>query len=166
MLMNIKNFIWDVFINKITASYFIPYKVRKYLYKLIGIKIGKSSAVHAKCYISGKNISIGNHTYLNKECLIDAYHGSVTIGNNVGIAYRCQLLTTNHNYNNSNKRTGIVNGSNIFIEDGCWIGAGVIILPGVTIKCGTVIAAGSVVTKDCEKNSLYVGIPAKKIKNL
>ncbi|MGE9905782.1 DapH/DapD/GlmU-related protein [Streptococcus alactolyticus] len=48
--------------------------------------------------------------------------------------------------------------------DGCWIGADVIILPGVTIGRGCVIVAGSVVIKDVEPNSLYVS--QHKIKKL
>lgn len=140
--------------------------IREYMYRLIGIKMGKNSAIHAKCYVSGKNITIGNHSYLNKECIIDACHGRISIGNNVGVAYRCQLLTTNHDYSDGNKRTGKVSGADIVIEDGCWIGAGAIILPGVTIKNGAVVAAGSVVTKDCEENCLYAGNPARKIKEL
>lgn len=122
--------------------------------------------IHAKCYISGKNITIGEHSYINRECLVDANHGAISIGNNVGIAYRCQLLTTNHDYSNQNKRTGIVTGSDIVIENGCWIGAGAIILPGVTVKGGVVIAAGSVVSEACEENCLYAGIPARKVKEL
>ena len=75
-------------------------------------------------------------------------------------------MTTNHDYSDGNKRTGKVSGADIVIEDGCWIGAGAIILPGVTIKMGVVVAAGSVVTKDCEENCLYAGNPARKIKEL
>ena len=136
MMNYIKKYIWDIYVNKFLSSYFIPYKIRGYMYKLLGIKIGRNSAIHAKCYMSGKNIEIGNHSYLNKECLIDACHGTVLIGNNVGIAYRCQLLTTNHDYSNPNKRTGKVSGSNVVVEDGCWIGSGAVILPGVTVRGG------------------------------
>ena len=52
----------------------------------------------------------------------------------------------------------------IIVGDGCWIGANSLIMPGVTIGNGVVIAAGSVVTKDCESDCLYGGVPAKKIK--
>jgi len=47
------------------------------------------------------------------------------------------------------------------IGDGAWIGARVIILPGVTVGAGAVIAAGSVVTSDCAPDSLYAGVPAQ-----
>lgn len=54
----------------------------------------------------------------------------------------------------------------ITVGDGCWIGTNVTILPGVNIRNGCVIGAGSLVTKDCEPNGLYVGVPAKRIKEL
>lgn len=57
-------------------------------------------------------------------------------------------------------------GLPIIIEDGCWIGANVVIMPGVTIKKGCVIGATALVTKDTEPNGLYVGKPAHKIKDL
>lgn len=47
----------------------------------------------------------------------------------------------------------------------CFIGVDSIILPGVTIGDEVIIAAGSVVTKDCDSNSIYAGNPAKKIKD-
>jgi acetyltransferase-like isoleucine patch superfamily enzyme len=52
------------------------------------------------------------------------------------------------------------------IGNGCWIGAGVTILPGVTIGEGCVIGAGSVVTRSTEANGLYVGMPARRVREL
>lgn len=54
----------------------------------------------------------------------------------------------------------------IVIEDDCWIGARVTILPGVTIGKGTTIAAGAVVTKNIEAGVVAGGVPAKVIKYL
>lgn len=54
----------------------------------------------------------------------------------------------------------------IRVEDDCWIGAGAIILYGVTIGKGAVIGAGSVVTKDVEPYSVNVGNPARKIRDV
>lgn len=54
----------------------------------------------------------------------------------------------------------------IIVESGCWIGANVTILPGVTIGHGCIVGAGSLVTKDCMPNGLYVGSPAKRIRDL
>lgn len=49
----------------------------------------------------------------------------------------------------------------VTIEDGCWVGGGVIILPGVTIGKGSVIGAGSVVTKSIPADCLAAGNPCK-----
>ena len=164
----LKEWIWDLFVNGIISSYLVHFKVRNIFYYIAGIKkiSVKKSAIHARCYISGKNIEIKEGSYINKECLLDAKGGNITIGKNVGIGYRCQLLTTNHSYTDKKKRTGKVIASDITIGDGCWIGAGSIINPGVTIGDGCVIASGSVVTRDCISNGLYAGVPAKMIKRL
>lgn len=164
----LKECIWDLFVNGIISSYLVHFKVRNIFYYIAGIKkiSVKKSAIHARCYISGKNIEIKEGSYINKECLLDAKGGNITIGKNVGIGYRCQLLTTNHSYTDKKKRTGKVIASDITIGDGCWIGAGSIINPGVTIGDGCVIASGSVVTRDCISNGLYAGVPAKMIKRL
>ena len=164
----LKEWIWDLFVNGIISSYLVHFKVRNIFYYIAGIKkiSVKKSAIHARCYISGKNIEIKECSYINKECLLDAKGGNITIGKNVGIGYRCQLLTTNHSYTDKKKRTGKVIASDITIGDGCWIGAGSIINPGVTIGDGCVIASGSVVTRDCISNGLYAGVPAKMIKRL
>ena len=164
----LKEWIWDLFVNGIISSYLVHFKVRNIFYYIAGIKkiSVKKSAIHARCYISGKNIEIKEGSYINKECLLDAKGGNITIGKNVGIGYRCQLLTTNHSYTDKKKTTGKVIASDITIGDGCWIGAGSIINPGVTIGDGCVIASGSVVTRDCISNGLYAGVPAKMIKRL
>lgn len=57
-------------------------------------------------------------------------------------------------------------GHPIRIEDDCWIGANVTILPGVTIGKGCTIGAGSVVSKSIPPYSVAVGVPAKVIKKL
>ncbi len=130
------------------------------------IEIGKNSAIHSGCYISGCNLKLGDASYINRNCLIDANHAQVIIGNNVGIGYASILLTICHDYSNADKRTGDVYGKSITVKDGVWVGGGVLICPGVTIEEGCVIAAGSVVTKNCEKNGVYGGNLAKLIKKL
>ena len=116
----LKEWIWDLFVNGIISSYLVHFKVRNIFYYIAGIKkiSVKKSAIHARCYISGKNIEIKEGSYINKECLLDAKGGNITIGKNVGIGYRCQLLTTNHSYTDKKKRTGKVIASDIiFLPD-------------------------------------------------
>lgn len=164
--LRVKNYLWDLCVNGVLASYLLPYQIRNIGLKCLGIEINKNSAVHGHCYISGSNLVIKENSYINRRCLIDTCHGNIKIGRNVGIAYDCKLITTSHMFDNAQKRTGNVITENIEIGDGVWVGTGSIILPGVTIQNGVVIAAGSVVTKNCKENYLYAGIPAKPIKKL
>jgi len=53
----------------------------------------------------------------------------------------------------------------IVIEDDVWIGAGAVIMPGVTLRRGTVVGANAVVTKDTEEYWVVAGVPARKIRS-
>lgn len=88
------------------------------------------------------------------------------IGDNCALGMGVLLCNSNHYTDNPEKRAGKVYAEPIVIEDGCWIGARAIVLPGMRIGKGTIIAAGAVVNKDCNPHSLYAGVPAKKIKSL
>jgi len=64
------------------------------------------------------------------------------------------------------RRAGIKESKKITVGDGCWIGANSVIMPGVHIGSGVVIGAGSVVNKNCLDNSVYAGVPARRIRSL
>ncbi|WP_159405102.1 DapH/DapD/GlmU-related protein [Gordonia sp. YY1] len=76
------------------------------------------------------------------------------------------VMTCSHEVGDSDRRCGSSTVSSVRIGSGCWIGARAVICPGVTIGDGCVIAAGSVVVEDCEPNSLYAGVPAKRKRSL
>ena len=82
------------------------------------------------------------------------------------VGFDVTFCCVSHEIGDSNRRAINHIDKDIIVEDGVWIGANALILPGVTIKKGCVIGAGAVVTKDCEENGLYVGCPAKRVKNL
>lgn len=88
----------------------------------------------------------------------------VKIGSNVGIAPNVRFVTDLHNIGAHEKRCRSNYSDFIEVEDGCWIGTGFVILPDVTIHKGCVIGARSIVTKDYDTDSLYVGNPAIKKK--
>ena len=154
----------EIFLS-ICSSTIWHWRVRKILYKIAGMEIGKA-AIHSGCYFSGNKLSIGNGSYINRRGSFDCINGKIYIGNNVGIAHNVQIYTTNHDYSTPTKRTGKVISSDVHINDGAWIGGGVIICPGVEIGRGTIVAAGSVVINNCKENCLYGGNPAKLIKEL
>jgi len=90
----------------------------------------------------------------------------IHIGKNCGIGMEVLFCTSTHLPGPPTERAGPVHPQPITVGDGCWIGARAVILPGVTIGEGCVIAAGAVVHRDCAPNSLYAGVPARRIKEL
>lgn len=107
-----------------------------------------------------KNITVGNHTVINKNVLLDGRGGHLKIGNNVDIAQETNIWTLEHDVHDDYH---IDIGAGITIEDYVWIASRVTILPGVTIGRGAVVASNSVVTKDIPAMTIYGGIPAKQI---
>lgn len=124
----------------------------------------------------GRNIYLGNNVSVNMNCtFVDC--NKITIGNNVLIASNVQLYTATHPVELSERLTPNYNPESgesfcrtyalpISIGDGCWLGGGVIVLPGVTIGAGSVIGAGNVVTKDIPANCVAVGNPCRVIREI
>ena len=149
------------------------YEVLKEMFGSIGTKV---SIGHSFICDYGCNIHIGNNVTVNTGCtFVDC--NKITIGNNVLIAPNVQIYTATHPID-LNERLAPVETDDgvdyirrtfalpVTIEDGCWIGGGVIILPGITIGKGSVIGAGSVVTKNIPPDSLAAGNPCKVIRKI
>jgi acetyltransferase-like isoleucine patch superfamily enzyme len=95
-------------------------------------------------------------------CYMNATNG-IEIGENVLFASGVKIISANHDLIDREKH---INSNPIIIKDNVWLGANVIVLPGVIIGKNSIIGAGSVVTKNVEENSIFAGNPAKKIKDL
>lgn len=110
----------------------------------------------------GYNISLGRAFYANHGCVIlDA--APVTIGNDVMLAPGVLISTATHPMDYLKRQKGIETAHPINIGNNVWIGMGAKILPGVTIGEAAIIAAGAVVNKDVDANSVVAGVPAKPI---
>jgi maltose O-acetyltransferase len=76
------------------------------------------------------------------------------------------LLTGTHEIGDAQRRRGLDRHAPVTIGDGCWFGARVTVTPGVTVGQGCVVGSGAVVVKDCEPDGLYVGSPARRVRDL
>ena len=113
----------------------------------------------------GYPISLGARSFINYGAIVlDC--AAVTIGAEVWIATGVQLLTATHPLDAGPRRAGWESAAPITIEDGAWLGAGVIVCPGVTIGENTVVGAGSIVTRDIPAGVLAVGNPARVVREL
>lgn len=114
----------------------------------------------------GKTIRIGHNCSINPYTVIYG-HGNTIIGNNVLIAAHTMIVPSNHIFKETDvpiKDQGLTE-LGIQIEDDVWIAHGCTILDNVKIAHGSVIGAGSVLASSTEPNGIYVGSPAKRIKN-
>lgn len=113
----------------------------------------------------GYNIELGESVFINHHCtILDCC--KVKIGNHVFIGPNVGIYTAYHPIKAEERNAMIEQASPITIEDNCWLGGNVVILPGITIGKGSVIGSGSVVTRDIPENSIAVGNPCRVIKQI
>jgi len=129
--------------------------------------LGRRSVIESYSCINNAcgDIIIGDNTRIG---LHNTVIGPVSIGNNVNIAQGVVITALNHNFSEEGKRIDEqgVSLQPITIADDVWIGANVVILPGVSIGEHCVIAAGAVVSRNIPPHSLAMGVPAKVHKEI
>jgi maltose O-acetyltransferase len=144
-----------------------PYRLRTKVLRFTGCSVGHGSGIESGSYFGDAVISIGKHVYINTKVII-GNGGEVVIEDYVRIGPGTVIMAATHDMQNSILRRDPRNDihKKTTIGRGCWIGAGVIIGAGVTVGEGCVIGAGAVLLSSTDKNALYVGVPARKVKDL
>lgn len=133
------------------------------------ISLGSNVYVGHDAFLKGyyKNeMRIGSNTWIG-QCAFLHSAGGLTIGEGVGIGPHVKMLT--HTHVETDPETPVVYNESVFkavtIEDGCDIGIGATILPGVTIGRMSLVGAGAVVTSDVPPYSVVAGVPARVIRD-
>jgi len=111
----------------------------------------------------GYTTTVGARTFINYGAVI-LDPGYVRIGADVQIGPNVQLLTATHPVDAATRKARWESAVPITIEDGVWLGGGVIVCPGVTIGEDAVIGAGSVVTRNVPPGVVAVGNPCRVIR--
>lgn len=126
-----------------------------------------------ECYIElpfhanwgGHHVHFGTGVYANSNLtLVD--DGHIYVGNRVMFGPNVTVATANHPLEAELREKGLQYNRDVKIGDNTWLGAGVIIVPGVSIGKNVVVGAGSVVTKDIPDDVLAVGNPARVIRKI
>lgn len=151
-------------VNALVGSPIITGRVRRVILVAWGVQC-RTSAIRERCFFGGPRISIGKDTYINAGCFFEPW-GEIIIGDGVSVGMNTIFTTIEHEIGPASRRAGEAIESTIRVGHGCWIGARVTVLSGVIIGNGCVIGAGAVVREDCAPNGVYVGIPARRVRDL
>ena len=149
---------------ELNGSYHTPDEIRKIMERLTGRSIDPSFGLFPPFFTDcGKNIKLGKHVFINSGCKFQD-QGGIKIDDGALIGHNAVLATLNHNPE-PEKRDNLLPAP-IHIGKRVWLGANVTILPGVTIGDNAIVAAGAVVAKDVQPNTVVGGVPAKFIKQI
>ncbi len=140
--------------------------MRAQLFRLLGFHVKEQTSILGHVKIIGPK-GASARLRIGRGCIIApgvafGLDGEITIGQNVSVGPNVVFTTATHALGRSERRMSFkVIAKPIVIEDGVWIGMGVLVLPGVTIGAGSVVSAGSVIASDIPPNSLVSGNPAE-----
>jgi galactoside O-acetyltransferase len=113
----------------------------------------------------GNHVHLGDGVYVNFNLtLVDDV--DIVVGDRVMFAPNVTITTTGHPIHPDLRRDGSQFSAPVRIADDVWIGAGAIILPGVSIGAGSIVGAGSVVTATVPAGVVVAGVPARIIREI
>lgn len=156
----------------------VPYRlalfpqIRRAWLRLLGARVGRRAIVHDvrffNLYRRGfAGLEIGDECFVGDECLFDLAEG-IRLERQVTLAERVVILThTNVGYEDHPLQPLFpAMTAPVVLERGCFVGASVTILPGVTVGREAFVAAGSVVTGNVPPRTLAAGVPARPVRDL
>lgn len=115
--------------------------------------------------VQANRLSVGRHFGCNTGTYLNAI-GGIAMGDYVLIGSNVTISSGRHPIEGQMPPVFArpAQPGPITIEDDVWIGAGAVIMPGITLRRGTVIGANAVVTRDTDEYGVYVGAPARLIR--
>lgn len=142
-----------------------PWFVRNAAWRMLLAECGPGVYFDHRVYVKfPRLLSMGHDVSVNRGaefyCSLRD-RSRIRIGSNVRIAPNVRFHAAGHDPDHPDFAD---TGADIVVEDDCWIGAGALVLQGVTIGRGSVVAAGSVVTRDVPPFSIAGGVPARTLR--
>lgn len=139
-------------------------EIREILSELFGYRVPENFRVFPPFYTDfGRNIHVGDNVFINAGCQFQD-QGGVWLGDGCLVGHNVVFVTLNHDLEPARRQVCIP--KSIVLGKNVWIGSNATILGGVKIGDNAVVAAGAVVTKDVEANTIVGGVPARFIKSI
>lgn len=156
---------WKAFVtNSVAGSVLCPRVVRYSILRARGFDVRTANISPGCTFTGGRDIQIGSGSFVNVGCYFEAV-APIRIGQDCQVAMSVTLVTSFHALG-AEGVTQRRDAAPVTIGRRCWLGANVIVLPGVTIGDDVVIAAGAVVTRNLRSGAVYGGVPARFIRTL
>ena len=158
------------YLDDVTAYNAIPHvnlKEREAKLKTMFAEIGEGCYVESPLHsnMGCRHVHFGNNVYANFNLtLVDDTH--IYVGDYTMFGPNVTIATAAHPIDAGLRRKGLQYNKSVRIGKNCWLGAGVIVMPGVTIGDNVVIGAGSIVTKDIPSNVVAVGNPCRVLREV
>ncbi|MBO4937806.1 MAG: sugar O-acetyltransferase [Oscillospiraceae bacterium] len=130
-------------------------------------EVGENCYVESPYFANwgGHHVHLGSNVYANAGLtLVDDTH--IYIGDCTMLGPNVTLATAGHPIDPELRQRGLQYNMPVRIGRNCWLGAGVIVMPGVSIGDNTVIGAGSIVTKDIPSGVVAVGNPCRVLREV
>lgn len=149
---------------EINTKYHEPDEIAELFSEIIGKPVGEDFGLFPPFYTDfGKNITIGKNVFINAGCKFQD-QGGIFIDDGALIGHGVVLATLNHDLDPAKRQQ--LHPAPIHIGKNVWIGANATVTQRVTIGDNAVVAAGAVVNKDVEENTIVGGVPARFIKRI
>jgi acetyltransferase-like isoleucine patch superfamily enzyme len=124
--------------------------------QILGRPLPATATIYPPFYTDhGLHLDFGERVFINQNCTFLDYAG-IRLGDRVMVGPKATFITVGHPVDPEDRR-GWLSGAPIDVADNVWIGAGAMILPGVSIGRDAVVAAGAIVTNDVPPASLVTG---------
>ncbi|WP_201618098.1 acyltransferase [Psychrobacter urativorans] len=140
------------------------------IYNADQIEIGDNSRIDDFCVVSGR-VKIGDFCQIAPMCLIAGGEAGIYLGDFSGLSYGVKIFSQSDDYSGETMVSSFVPSKyknekkeKVVIERQVIVGAGSMIMPGVNLAEGSSVGAMSLINKDTSPWGIYVGIPAKRVK--
>lgn len=157
-----KQLCWYFLGSPLVESSWLPISsVKVQILRIFGATIGQGVRLKPKVRVKFPwRLTVGDYVWIGENAWIDNL-AHVTIESHTCISQYVYLCTGNHDWNHPDFELKI---APIYIEEGSWIAAKSIIVPGVTVGKGAVLTLGGVAVKSLASMTIYAGNPAQAIK--
>jgi putative colanic acid biosynthesis acetyltransferase WcaF len=139
-----------------------PSRLKRTLLRLFGARIGAGVVIKPRVNVKYPwNLEVGDHAWIGEAAWLDSL-APIRIGAHACLSQGCTIETGNHDWS---RATFDLIVKPVVVEEGAWAAVKSLLLPGSRLASHSVLGAGSVLAGDTEPYGVYVGVPARKVKD-